>query len=236
MKIYFAGSFSGLTPSELRKIGINNKLYSYANDQQQIKLWGNKGLMLDSGAFTVFTKGININITNLTSYIKQLNPEYAIQLDVIGNEEKTWQNYLVQKQDIPNILPVIHYGASDKHIKRVYESADYILLGGLVPLTKQKKILVGWLDYLYSKHKLYNKKTHLLGITTKPILERYPAYSSDSSSALSIVRYPSSDKTTIMKQKTKHYKDLYEVGVKPILELETHITNLWEKRGVKWES
>ena len=236
MKIYFAGSFSGLTPNQLKNIGIKNKLYSYANDQQQISLWGNKGLMLDSGAFTAFTKGIDIDIDNLTLYIKNLNPDYAIQLDVIGNEEKTWSNYLKQKQDIPNILPVIHYNATDKHIKRVLNVADYVLLGGLVPYAKDKPKLMKWLDYLYGKHKLVAKKTHLLGITTQTILERYPVYSSDSSSALSIVRYPSSSKINIMKQKTKHYTELYEVGIKPIIELEHYITNLWERRGIKWEN
>lgn len=234
MKIYYAGSFSGLAPTQLRQIGINYKLYSYANDQQQIKLWGGKGLMLDSGAFTAYTKGITININELNAYIKQIQPDYAIQLDVIGNEQKTWENYLKQRQDIPNILPVIHYNATDKHIERVLNVADYVLLGGLVPYAKDKPKLIKWLDYLYGKHKLVAKKTHLLGITTQTILERYPIYSCDSSSALSIVRYPSSSKINIMKQKTKHYTELYEVGIKPIIQLETYITNLWEKRGIKW--
>lgn len=235
MKIYFAGSFSGVT-KELEKIGIKNKLYSFHNEKKQARDYkGN--LMLDSGAFSVLTQGAKIDIDELIAFIKEVKPNSSIQLDVIGDEEKTWANYLYMKERITEqkLLPVIHYKASDKHIKRVLNENAYTLLGGLVPLTRKKKELFSWLDYLYSTYKLQNYKIHLLGVTTKSVLERYPVYSSDSSSALSINRYPSSDKLIIMKQKTLHYKELYTYGVEPILELEQYITKLWEKRGIKWE-
>ena len=234
MKIYFAGSFSGVSTDALKDIGVKNKLYSYHNDLKSAKEWGSKGLMLDSGAYSVFTKGVNINIDELISFIKQHKPEAAIQLDVIGNDEKTWQNYLYMSKQV-DVLPVIHYQASDKHIKRVVDSADYILLGGLVPLSTKKEKMITWLDYLYSKYNLKDKKIHLLGVTNKPILERYPAYSCDSSSALSINRYPSKNYNILMKQKTRHYTELYHEGIIPILELEQYITKLWESRGITWD-
>lgn len=233
MKIYFAGSFSGVPVERLKEMGIVHKLYSFTNEKKQATEWGS-GLMLDSGAFSVMTKGIAVNIDDLIDFIKKYKPEVAIQLDVIGDDDKTWKNYLYMKKKV-DVLPVIHYKASDKHIKRVVDSADYILLGGLVPLSTQKEKMFAWLDYLYSNYSLQNKKIHLLGITNAKILERYPVYSSDSSSALSINRYPNKDPMIVMQQKTRHYTDLYEVGIKPILKLEQDVTKLWESRGVKWD-
>lgn len=236
MKLYFAGSFSGVPTTKLKSYGVKNKLYSFVNENKAILDWGSKGLMLDSGAFTEFTTGKPVDINKLVQFIKTHKPEYAIQLDVIGNDTATWKNYQYMKaQGLNNILPVIHYRASEAHIERVVASSDYVLLGGLVPLTRQATKLQSWLDYLYSKYKLQDKKIHALGVTTEWALKRYPFYSVDSSSALSITRYPSSNKMRQVKQKTLHYTDLYEVGIKPMLELEQRITKLWESRGVKWD-
>ena len=235
MKLYFAGSFSGVKAPRLKELGVQNKLFSYANEKNSAIEWGSNGLMLDSGAFSVFTKGIEVNIDSLIAFIKEHKPEAAIQLDVIGDDEKTWSNYRYMREHVPNVLPVIHYKASDEHIKRVVEATDYILLGGLVPLTRQKPKLFAWLDYLYANYGLRHKKIHLLGITTKTVLERYPAYSCDSSSALSINRYPASDPLIRMKQKTEHYTDLYKYGIDEMMNLETYITKLWEKRGIIWQ-
>lgn len=235
MKIYFAGSFSGVHTDKLKEMGVNNKLYSFVNEPKSAVEWGSKGLLLDSGAFTEFTTGKPVNIHQLIAFIKKYQPEYAIQLDVIGNDDATWENYqYMVGQGLPNILPVIHYKASEKHIKRVIASSDYILLGGLVPLTRKPKELRAWLDYLYSNFNLKEKKIHALGVTTKWCLQRYPFYSTDSSSALSITRYPSSVKSEIMHQKTKHYTELYKIGIDPILELEKQTTKLWESRGITW--
>lgn len=234
MRLYFAGA-GHIKPEAMKAYGVKNKLYSYANDKKAIQQWGNEGLMLDSGAFTVFTKGININIDELTQFVKHYKPEVAIQLDVIGDEDKTWKNYLYQKQEVDTILPVIHYKASEKHIRRVVESSDYILLGGLVPIARQRTKLVAWLDYLYSNFKLYEKKTHLLGITSRPVLSRYPAYSCDSSSWLSDNRYPA-DKGTqaFINQKNSNYAALEQNNVIKFLQLEKDITKLWESRGITW--
>lgn len=235
MKIYFAGSFSGVKSDKLRELGVHNKLYSFVNDTKSAVDWGSEGLMLDSGAFTEFTTGKPVNINHLIAFIKKYKPEHAIQLDVIGDDDNTWRNYqYMVDQGLDNILPVIHYKASEKHIKRVLAASDYVLLGGLVPLTRRPAVLRAWLDYLYSNFGLKDKKIHALGVTTKWCLQRYPFYSTDSSSALSITRYPSSNKTEIMHQKTKHYTELYKIGIDPILELERETTKLWESRGITW--
>lgn len=234
MKLYFAGK--GLKINELKKTNVHNKLYSYVNDKKESMEWG-PGLMLDSGAFSVLTQGVEVNIDELIEFIKKYKPDQAIQLDVIGDEEKTWENYLYMARELPNILPVIHYMASHKHISRVLESADYILLGGLVPLNRKQKLQ--WLDYLYSKYKLQNKKIHLLGVTSREILERYPAYSCDSSSWLRPRAFGTSTRNEDPKivsflAKINGGLDELSKEINHFLELEKYITKLWERRGIKW--
>lgn len=234
MKIYFAGGPHS-TSEQLRSYGVKYKLYSYANDQRAIANWGNEGLMLDSGAFSVFTGKAKVDIKRHTEFVANLKPEQAIQLDVIGNDDATWKNYLYQREIVPDILPVIHHNASDKHIKRVVDTADYVLLGGLVPLTRRRKVMFAWLDYLYSKYKLHEKKVHLLGVTTPDVLKRYPAYSVDSTSWLSPSRYPVEGRNTLfIKQKQKDYRAMEQITIKKTIQLEKDITRLWENRGIKW--
>lgn len=237
MKIYFAGTFPRVDAERLRELGIKNKLYSFVNEPRLAARWGQEGLLLDSGAFTEFAVGKPVDIDSLISFIKKIRPEYAVQLDVIGDDDGTWRNYqYMVGQGLTNILPVIHHRASEEHIKRVLEASDYVLLGGLVPLARRPKKLRAWLDYLYSNFDLKDKKIHALGITSRWCLERYPFYSVDSSSALSLTRYPSSDKINIMHQKTKHYTELYKIGIDPLLELEAEVTRLSASRGVVWDN
>jgi hypothetical protein len=189
MKLYFAGAFSGLPIEQLKSFGMKYKLYSYANEKNSAIEWGGEGLMLDSGAFSVFTKGITIEIPDLVGFIQEYKPEAAIQLDVIGDEDATWKNY-IKMSKLAECLPVAHYKSSKKHLRRVFEASDYICLGGLVPLARQRKVLHQWLDYVFSFPFVRRKKIHCLGIMTKSVLEKYPFYSCDSSSALSSQRYP----------------------------------------------
>lgn len=235
MKIYLAGS-SHTPVKELKEMGVKNKLYSFHGETTKAIQWGGEGLMLDSGAYSVFTRGVTINIDQLIEFINFVKPDAAIQLDVIGDSQKTYENYVYMKQKIPNVLPVVHFNMSDSYISKMVDSTDYLLLGGLVSQRGQWKLITEWLDYLYTKYKLHTKKVHLLGITKKNLLERYPAYSSDSTTWLSGNRYPQPNYTMgKINQKNKDYYELEKDGFNKIRELEQHITKLWESRGIKWD-
>lgn len=235
MKLYFAGK--GITLPQLKQTEVHHKLYSYANDKKEAMEWGD-GLMLDSGAFSVFTGKARVDIDELIAFIKKYKPEAAIQLDVIGDDDKTWKNYLYMRKEVPDILPVIHYKASEEQIKRVVETADYILLGGLVPLSMDKKRMYAWLDYLYSNFKLHEKKIHLLGVTNRKVLERYPAYSCDSTAWLRPRAFGGSarnvDNRIVSKLARNDSLRELQKEIRHFLELEEHITKLWESRGIKW--
>ena len=234
MKLYFAGCFSGSGDVVWLKNKIKNKLYSYHNEPKLAREWGSDGLMLDSGAFSAWTKGVSVDIDKLIAFIDELRPEQSIQLDSIGDDEKTWKNYVYMSKKV-NCLPVIHYNAVPKHIKRVLDASSYVCLGGLVPLTRKKNELKKWIDYFYSFKKARQVKVHCLGVTTKSILERYPFYSCDSTTALNVHRYPKQEIKERFLQKTKDrtYLSLYEID--KLLKLEQYITDLWAKRGITWD-
>lgn len=256
MKIYFAGA----NIAKFSKDNWDNILLSYANEfAQDIEKYRRnkreityKHLFLDSGAFSAFTQGIKIDIDKYIEFIKQIDSDdiYA-NLDVIGDEEATYQNWLYMKSKGLNPLPVIHYGA-DKKWFEIYlkeHKVDYLALGGLVPYTKQRKKLQNWLDFSYCQIRPYFPvRTHLFGITTNWVLERYPAYSCDSTGWLAgtkfnrIVKYVKLGLKEDTELKRYNSSLLGANGrIKNIRNIEQYekmigdITKLWEKRGIVWD-
>lgn len=236
MRLYFAGSFSGVPVETLRSWGMQYKLYSYTNEPKPARIWGSDGLLLDSGAYSAMTKGIKISIPSLCRFIDEVKPEHAIQLDVIGDPEATWKNFMEMDKRV-DVIPVIHSGTTDFQIRRILQSKDHICLGALTMLAAQKSQMFAWLDHIFSFPEMRGKRVHILGVMAPDILLRYPFYSADSSSALSAVRYPMGldDEYLFWKQKTQHYTRLYEDSIKKQLDQEYLITEIWKKRGIVWE-
>ena len=145
-------------------------------------------LFLDSGAFSAWTKSVEIRIEDYAEFIKQYKHVIQIyaNLDVLGDPVKTWSNQKwLEKQGLSPI-PCYHYGESENWLQRYITSGyDYIALGGMVPIQTTQRIY--WLDHLFSKL-LTNKdglpivKIHGFGMTSIPLLLRYPWYSVDSTS------------------------------------------------------
>ena len=236
MRLFFAGSFSGVKEDVLKEWGMENKLYSYVNEPKNAVRWGSKGLLLDSGAFSAWSKGVKIDPNALCDFIEEHKPEFAIQLDTIGDAEASWHNFVDMDKRV-DVLPVIHSGATDFQIRRVLNSKEYICLGAISTMQSNKDSLKKWIDHIFAFPEIRNKKIHALGIMSEDILLRYPFYSADSSSALSAVRYPVNpdDKYLFWKQKTQHYTRLYEDSIKRQLELQKHVTEVWKKRGIEWD-
>lgn len=145
-------------------------------------------LFLDSGAFSAWSQGKEINIDEYIQFIKdhkEVIDVYA-NLDVIGNAEATWNNQMYMEKAGLNPLPVYHYGEDKKWLKRILNKKyDYISLGGMVPISTQD--LVHWLDDLFKNHLCDEKgmptvKVHGFGLTSLRLMLRYPWYSVDSTS------------------------------------------------------
>ena len=93
-------------------------------------------IMLDSGAYSAFNSGVNIQLEDYSSFLSAIDVQdndIVVNLDVVGNTKKSRQNwiYLIKKFDF-NILPVIHLPEKGNF----YLSENYVGLGGMVPAFK----------------------------------------------------------------------------------------------------
>lgn len=147
----------------------------------------NRKIFLDSGAFSSFTQGIDVDIDAYCAYCKEHAEwiEVASVLDAIGDADGTWRNQkYIESQGI-NVLPCYHYGEPEEVLAYYVEHYEYITIGGMVPIsTPQLRI---WLDRIWGKWMTHKDgtpklKVHGFGLTSIPLMARYPWYSVDSSS------------------------------------------------------
>lgn len=258
MKAYFALSYSPNSEMDLVKThNIKNVLTSYYVLSNKVKFDENKykdvnlSLFLDSGAFTAFTKGINIELDDYIDFIKKTKKVWSVYatLDVIGDYKATQKNteYIESKGLKP--LPVFHYGSPESELKRLCEKYDYIALGGLVPLALQQKKMKKWLDYCFSIIKT-NTKVHGFGVNALWAWKRYPFYSVDATSWNQGSKYgrvqelvngnfkdlKKDNKVNFIKyHHEKDWRVRTTKNIDSLLKAERYATKLWESRGVKWD-
>lgn len=144
-------------------------------------------LFLDSGAFSAFTQGVEIDINDYIDFIKEYEEHLEVyaNLDVIGDPGATFANQKIMEDAGLDPLPCFHYGEPISYLEYYIKNYDYISLGGMVPIsTKDLRV---WLDEIFSKY-ICDKdgmplvKVHGFGLTSHPLMIRYPWYSVDSTS------------------------------------------------------
>lgn len=143
-------------------------------------------LFLDSGAFSAYSKGVEIDIDEYAEFIREnqhILTAYA-NLDVIGDPVATWKNQRYLENLGLNPVPTFHYGENVKWLKKyIKRGYDHIALGGMVPIGTSA--LRKWLDKIWLKYLLDAKgnptiKIHGFGMTVFSLMFRYPWYSIDS--------------------------------------------------------
>lgn len=127
-------------------------------------------ILLDSGAYSAFTKGKTVNVLDYIDYI-QRNSEYIqqyVSLDVIGDAYLTWMFYDIMKYHKLNPIPVYHYGDSLELLHRYVDCGERtIALGGTVPI-KNKALIADWCVELKERFPTVN--FHLLGSCSKKVI------------------------------------------------------------------
>lgn len=218
--LYFAGS--QCKEADQLLVSLNcNRLFSQENDRTNIAHWCrykssrrhkySGKMFIDSGAFSVHTKQIELDVDEYISYINSIDAKINLfaQVDKIPGEfgkPKTlrqieeasvlsWKNYLYMKDKVisrDKLLPIFHQGERFEWLHNMlnYKHSDgsQIKYIGISPAndkhTAEKEV---WIQKCFSIIKESgnpNVKTHAFGMTSLPVLERYPFTSADSTSWL----------------------------------------------------
>ncbi len=247
-----------------------NRLLSYAEKDNKASAWDlwpspklkRKRLFLDSGAFSAHTQGITIDIEEYVEFIKRHEKQlfcYAA-LDVIGDYKATRKNYDKMCKLGVQPLPAFHFGSPYKELERICKGGvEYVALGGLISLASQKDVMRKHLDACWSVLKKYWPiKVHAFGITAQLILERYPFYSCDSTSAIvgggmghvfyfdggrlrsknwkmlgQQCLYP--DTVDKLRVEGSAHRARRKLNIEMTMKFERYLTELWKKKGITWK-
>lgn len=213
MKLYLAGlytsNFSKQSQQFLRcdeaeqqaRLNVRYYLesYHYIHKQSFVDKIRDDGVrvFLDSGAFSAFTKGIEVDLDAYCRYIHE-NMDIievidgalcASVLDGIGDPYKTYVNQKAMEERGVKPLPCFHYGEPEEYLEYYVANYSYITLGGMVPISTPQ--LRYWLDRIWEKYLTDENgrpkiKVHGFGLTVIELMTRYPWYSVDSSSWVQI--------------------------------------------------
>ena len=210
--LYFAGTQSSLLFDWIIQ-NCGCKLFSQVKERTDIKYWIENGgdagkLFIDSGAYTVYTNGIELDVDEYINYINSIDEHLTIfaQVDKIPGvhgQEKTieqileapelsWKNYLYMREKVKSpdkLLPIFHRREDFKYLKQMLETTfdgKHIPYIGLACTTDssvpEKK---EWFEKCFDiikKSSNPNVKTHAFGMTSLKLLEQYPFTSADSTS------------------------------------------------------
>lgn len=160
---------------------LNKSLQVYLQDKNDINL------LLDSGAFTAWKAGQVIEIDDYCKFIDNLpiKPWKYFALDVVGNPQKTMENYEIMLKRGYKPIPIFTRGEDISVLEDYYKTSDIVGVGGLVG-TKKNKAFVNAL-----MKKINKRKVHWLGFTNIKYIKFYKPYMCDSSSWLTGSRYAS---------------------------------------------
>ena len=159
-------------------------------------------IFLDSGAFSAYTLGVDIDLPTYCDYIKRNSDIIRVEdgivmasvLDGIGDPQKTYENQLAMESHGVRPLPCFHAGEDERYLEWYIQNYEYITLGGMVGASTKQLMI--WLDRIWDRYLTDGSgnpriKVHGFGITSIPLMERYPWWSCDSSSWIQSAAYGS---------------------------------------------
>lgn len=210
MIYYFSGAYDQKLKRELnidqlfsqfleRKLIIQTIEYKREHPEYTAKI------MVDSGAFTAYTKGVTLDVDDYISFLNEYGDdlEVFVACDSVPDPanvdtsfaDKTWENYLYMYERLrPEIrhklIPVFHYGEDFKHLVRMLEYVhedgshlDYI--GLAISLEGTTKVRINWANEcrkIIESSSNPNVKTHAFGVGVKSVLDYINVTSTDATS------------------------------------------------------
>jgi len=111
-------------------------------------------------------------------------------MDVIGNAQKSWENFLLAKEYNIEVVPTYHLGEPKEYLYRIMDVTNYFALGGcnIAGFKGRFKAKKDWLDACWTEILKRNKeaKVHGFGVSCRELIINYPWSSVDSTSCLHI--------------------------------------------------
>ena len=252
--------------------GATSYLFSYEdkkviNQVEHLATYTHKKflILIDSGAFSAWNRGLKIDIDHYVKFIdkvKKINTIheiYFINLDVIphikGTKPTSTQIITACEKGIENYHYIKSKGHSTIHTFHQFEDLKYLDLItkecndlnyiGISPANDQSvESRNKWLGEVFNQVK-DTVRTHVLGLTAKDSLEKFPCYSADSSSWINVGRFgelfdyhelEKIPKKNLTRNNLLYYDpttDFHE-ALQYYINLEKYITELWRSRGIEW--
>jgi len=255
MKLYFAWADNKAFYDLLIKNEVSRMLTSYYHTRKSKNEInpGNIDMLLDSWAFTAFTKNAIIDIQEYIRFLQINKSKFILYawLDVIWDAEATLKNQKILDKTGLKAFPTYHLWSPIKYFHNLVENYDYIWLWWMVPHSANPKKIEAFLDYCFNYIKKHNLKTkiHWWGMTNPRLMLKYPFYSVDSTAWLTpwkFNRIPFFKKwkfNVIDNKKAKnlwidfskiHYMDRYKYSIKAYLELEKYVTNIQKIKKMEY--
>lgn len=224
-------------------------------------------ILIDSGAFSAWNRGLEIHIDEYITFIekvkkiKTIHEIYFINLDVIPHTKGTTptpeQIDIACKKGIENYFYIKKHGHSTIHTFHQFENLKYLRLIvkecndlnyiGISPANDQSiESRNKWLNDVFYEIK-NSVRTHVLGLTAKDSLEKFPCYSADSSSWINVARFGELFDFRELEKIAKKNLDCsnmiyyaddgkdFRAAWLYYINLQNYITKLWNKKGVQWK-
>lgn len=141
--------------------------------------------LLDSGAFTAWKKGVNVELNDYLRFVENCEPKpwRYFTLDKIGDAKGTKENFSAILDAGLKPIPIFTRGDDLEEIDFYYEHSDVLALGGLVGTRKNKGFVRGIMEHIGKR------QIHMLGFINGDFLSYYRPYSCDSSSFARATRF-----------------------------------------------
>ncbi len=218
MRIHFASAPARVHIKVLNDAKAENLLFSFAFIKNPVKLAEllsasqPKRIILDSGAFSVWSKGDTIDIDAYADFALKfqalIDPSiklFIVNLDVLpgkwgyvpSNEqiaesaEQGWKNMLYLESKGLKVIHIFHQHEDFAILDKLRAHSDYIGISPANDVSMDEKKL--WLDkcfaYLWDDISKKGLKTHGFAVTSHKQVFGYPFYSVDSSSWVMAARF-----------------------------------------------
>lgn len=147
----------------------------------------------DSGAYSAASLGTTVDRDAYYAWVARWQHvlHWCAGLDVIGDDDATYRNWLAAPADL-QLVPTVHYGVEPSAIDKYAEAgATLIGLGGMVPHKSQPMKLLRWAAQVmrYARDQHPQVRFHGWGVTHPQLIMNLPWWSVDSSGWGAAYRY-----------------------------------------------